>query len=90
MQDRRNDAGRVAEGHAIARGGKDNGHPNQDGNPIKDEGSKFCHAGWKQGEREGGNANVQILKSKFEIRNSKQIRIRKQDFTAQCRLLFMV
>jgi hypothetical protein len=74
MQNRRDDAGRVAEGHAIAGSGKDDGHPNQDRNPINDEDSKFCHAGWKQGDWGRGNVNVQdeirTRSSKFEA-NSK-------------------
>src|SRR6267142_3512 len=80
MQNWSDDARRVAERHAVAGGGKDNGHPNQDWNPINEEGSEFCHAGWKQGDWRRGNANVQIRKWKFESRNSKQIRNSNLEF----------
>ena len=47
-QNRRDDARRVAKRHLIAGRRKDDDHPNQNRNPINDEGSESCHAGWKQ------------------------------------------
>src|ERR1051325_494221 len=61
MQNWRDDSRGVAERHAIAGCGKDNGHPSEDRNPIKDEASELCHARWKQGERRPGNVNVRCI-----------------------------